>query len=243
MGDIVASMAADVPPFMFSPRTVIDHFRRLPPSYRTDRRRSYRKAEEAVFVSEMLAGQRAMCGTDVWLRIIGDAERSPDIKVYLWKKTGKTPDGMGVVFVEVTEYEEHSRESLVEFLDRTKLHKYPDDPELIILCRITRYSETPPASELKRQLVERNVINPILLCGPSTDPLLPHTDRTLIAFNPAPDVPPQWIRFNLDRELSTMSEAVVIEWNRRGGPVAYPKKRPGPFEVIGFVPDERGCYS
>lgn len=230
---------------LFSPVNVIGHFRRLPLSFRTDPKRSkaYRKAQEASFVAEMLAGRRSADKTDYWLRIIGDGEQSPDIKTYAWKKSGKSPDGMWEHFVEVTEYEDHSQEPLIDFLDRTKLHKYKHDPMLIILCRITRYAHIPSHMELKRKLVERKVVNPVLLCGPSTDATFPETDHTLIEFNPAQGAPPAWVRFNLDKELSTMDRRGVLVLDKRRRPGYFPNEKNYPFQQLGFVPDRDGSYS
>ncbi len=238
-------MALYVPEPLFSPVNVIGHFRRLPLSFRNDPKRSnaYRKAQEASFVAEMLAGRRSADKTNYWLRIIGDGEQSPDIKTYAWKHSGKIPDGMWEHFVEVTEYEEHSSEPLIDFLDRTKLHNYKHDPLLVILCRITRYAHISSHTDLKHQLVNRKVVNPVLLCGPSTDPNFPDTDHTLIEFSPAPDAPPAWVRFNLDKELSTMDRRGVLVLDKRRTPAYLPKEKHYPFGGLGFVPNEDGSYS
>lgn len=238
-------MALYVPEPLFSPANVIAHFRRLPLSFRNDAKRSkpYRKAQEASFVAEMLAGRRSADKTDYWLRIIGDSDRSPDIKTYAWKRSGRIPDGMWEHFVEVTEYEDHSQEPLIDFLDRTKLHKYKHDPMLIILCRITRHAHIPSHLDLKRQLVERKVVNPILLCGPSTDPSFPETDHALIEFSPEPDAPPAQVRFSLDKELSAMDRRGVLVLDKRRKSSYFPNEKNYPFQQLGFVPNKDGFYS
>jgi hypothetical protein len=132
---------------------------------------------------------------------------------------------------------------LIDFLDRTKLAKYRDDPMLIILCRITRDAHIPSHMELKRHLIERGVVNTVLLCGPSTDPLSPDTDHTLIQFTPGSGDVPQWIRFNLNKELSTMSHKGVLVLDKRRRPGYQPNEKHYPFEQLGFVPDTDGNYS
>ena len=230
---------------LFSPLNVIAHFRQLPPSLLKDKHRSkaYRKAQEASFVAEALAGRRAADGKDYWLRIIDDGVGTPDIKTYSWKESGENPDGMWEHFVEVTEYEEHSDDSLVAFLARTKLNKYRDDPELVILCRVSTYVHIPSHAELKQALVDLKAVNPVLICGRLSQNDTPDATYRLIQIDPDPHVVAQHIDFVLGTELLKMTITGVLILDNAKSPGNFPDEKHYPFEELGFIPNADGSYS
>jgi hypothetical protein len=131
----------------------------------------------------------------------------------------------------------------IDFLDRTKLHKYKYDPMLVILCRITRSAVIPSRAEFKYQLQERNFANPVMLCGPSGDATFPDTNYALIEFSPMSNDPPGHVRFNLEKELSTMDRRGVLVLDKRRKPGYFPNEKNYPFQQLGFVPNEDGSYS
>ncbi len=232
------------PLVVFSPLNVIDHFHRLEATFLKSGIRSgvkydaFRKAQEASFVAEALAGRRSADGEDYWLRIVDDKDQSPDIKTYSWQKSGKVPDHMWEHYVEVTEYEHHSSEPLVEFLQKRKLHKYRDDSQLIILCRVSRPTSLPPLTDIKRDLVQKKAVNPILICGIISTPEEPKIMFRLIQIEPDANAVPESHDFDLKAELLNMKYAGVLVLN---DPTSENKHYP--FEVLGFTPNENGSYS
>jgi hypothetical protein len=229
---------------LFSPLNVIGHFQELKKAVERsgNKPRSFRKAEEANFVAEALAGRRSADGQNYWLRLIGNEDRTPDIKTYSWKNSGKIPDEMWEHFVEVTEYEEHSPESIVEFLARTKLWKYKDDPQLIILCRINKEVSLPSLVALKEALLSENAVNPILLCGRVSEVGGSDGLYKLIQIEPDVETVPESKTFNLQDELLSMKYEGVLVLSRNGTPGKYPDVKHYPFETLGFIPESDSTY-
>lgn len=237
-------MSKTEPLKLFSTRNVIVHYYKLRDSLAETSisSREFRKATEAYFVAEMLAGRRAADGQDYWLRLIDNKEQTPDIKTYSWKHSGRIPDGMWEHFIEVTEYEDHSSESLIDFLERTKLNKYRDDPQLIILCRVSKFTTIPPLLELKRELLARRVVNPILICGRMSSETDEEVIYRLIQIDPGVDIMPQSVDFNLKQQLEQMTNDGVLILDKLMEPGKYIDIKNYPFESLGFIPKDDGTY-
>jgi hypothetical protein len=228
---------------LFSPLNVIHHYQMLRQVILASGKniRSFRKVEEANFVAEALVGRRAADGKKYWLRLIDNKEETPDIKTYSWKGSGKDPDEMWEHFIEVVEYERHSSEPIIEFLQKTKLNKYRDDNKLIILCRINKQVNLPSLIKIKNDLIGQNTINPILFCGRISSDGDKETIYRLIQIDPDPNAIPESIDFNLRNELLGMNYEGVLVLDNLG---KYSKtKKHYPFESLGFIPKADGSYS
>jgi hypothetical protein len=232
------------PIVLFSPLNVIHHYQMLNKAVLISGKkiRSFRKVEEANFVAEALVGRREADGRNYWLRLIGNEEQSPDIKTYSWKEPKLIGGVMEEHFVEVTEYEAHSNEPIVEFLEKHKLNKYRDDPNLIILCRISRETNLPSLIELKQDLVAKNTVNPILFCGRTSIKDGPEAVYRLIQIDANPNVMPEKKDFKIQEGLLNMEYEGVLVLDNNSISGKFPETKHYPFETLGFIPEVDGTY-
>lgn len=229
------------PLILFSPLNVVGHFRRLNIAIGKSGKlpRAFKKAQEMNYVAESLAGRRAADKKNYWLRSIENRHGTPDIKTYCWKNSGNIPDSMWEHFVEVTEYEEHATEPIVDFLNARKLHKYKDDQQLIILCRISRKTEIPSLLEIKQKFISLGVVNPVMFCGRVSEVDGKDAVYRLIQIDSDPNSAPESQDFNLQAELLNMTYEGVLVLDNTG---TAARTQHYPFEDIGFIPDENGNY-
>lgn len=189
-------------PIWYSPLNVISHFKRIEKELSISEHTSkkFRKAREAFEVAVMLVGMRLILNREFWLQLVGDELESPDVRTGTFTLPTKTKaDDFSIQDVEVVEYNNHSRETLIDFLKRTKLsNKKSYDPLTTILCYINRNMYCPPLRDLHNDLRKEGIkgINcPIILVGKT----LPEKETYKIAqINPSVDLIAE---FDLIKEL------------------------------------------
>src|SRR3989344_1655887 len=156
-------------PIWFSPLNVISHFKRIEAKLPVTEHMSkkFRKAREAFEVAVMLVGIRLVLEKEFWLQLVGDEFESPDVKTGTFTLPSRTQaDDFSVQDVEVVEYNDRSKEALVEFLKRTKLSgKKSYDSLTTILCYISRNMHLPPFRDLHDDLLKEGISCPIMVVG------------------------------------------------------------------------------
>lgn len=221
-------------PIWYAPLNVILHFKKNESSASFKNHRHFKKAEEAFFVATMLVGIMAIQRKKYWVQIVDDDERSPDIRTGNYKNPrGTRCNSWTTQEVEVVTFEDHSNESLLEFLKRTKLsQKKAYDPFTTILCRINKDVRIPPLETLVSELRKENCQSPIIILGKTS------TDQEMYKIA---QIYPQLdlvIEFDLAKELEANKHTGVLNLKRGLDPIfdSHPEDKHYPFEKIGIIP-------
>lgn len=221
-------------PIWYAPLNVIFHFKKHENSASFKNHKHFKKAEEAFFVATMLVGIMAIQERNYWMQIVGDDEGSPDIRTGNYKNPRGTRNNPWTTQeVEVVTFEDHSNESLLEFLKRTKLsQKKAYDPFTTILCRIKKDVHIPPLKTLVAELMKENYQSPIIILG--------KTSRDQETYKIAP-INPQLdlvMEFDLAKELEAKKHTGVLNLKRGSDPIfdSHPQDKHYPFEKIGITP-------
>lgn len=162
-------------PIWYSPLNVIYHFKKIEArlSNKELSSKKFRKAREAFIAAIMLVGIRLTLNKEFWLQLVGDESESPDIRTGTFILPTKTKaDDFSIQDVEVVEYNDHSKETLIDFLKRTKLsNKKSYDSLTTILCYISRNTHLPPLRDLHNNLQQDKIMCPVIILG-KTSPKL-----------------------------------------------------------------------
>lgn len=214
---------------------VISHFKRIEKGLSTQERTSkkFRKAREAFVVAVMLVGMRSILDREFWLQLVGDEFESPDVRTGTFTLPTKTQaDDFSIQDVEVVEYNNYSKETLLDFLKKTKLSdKKSYDSLTTILCYICRNMHLPPLRDLHNNLYKEGINCPVMILGKTS----PEKETYKIAqINPSVDLIAE---FDLIRELKDKKYKGVLPLVRGVVPKAdyRPDEKHSPFEKIGLV--------
>ena len=152
--------------------------------YTTDERKVI---TEAFQTSIMLLGIMEATRQEYWLQLVSPREQAPDIRTMCMEPRSGKSDSMHVQDVEVTEYEDHSMESLFTFLKRTKLSPKKSYPlDTIILCFINKDTLRQDWSEVHRDLSEIESPLNVYIVGRTS---LKEQEYSLIHINPELELP------------------------------------------------------
>ncbi len=237
-----------IDPIWYSPVVVLNHVTRLTNSLSEKDRKSkeFRKVVEARAAAITLLGLMKINGTQYWMQIVDDKERSPDIRTisYATEQPEKF-DNMEQQDVEVVEYEQHSEGAIPEFLASTKFGPGKSyDEQTHILCHLGEGTviNLPDITEMKNQMAIINTKSPIVLLGATSQEA---TDYQIIQLNPGVGI---LVEFNVEDEeriLFGRPDYKGIMYFKRGSrkpSVHDPNDKHYPFENIGYVPDKNGNY-
>ncbi len=222
-------------PIWYSPLNVISHFKRIEKGLSILERTSkkFRKAQEAFEVAVMLVGMRSILDRELWLQLVGDELESPDIRTGTFTLPTKTKaEDFSIQDVEVVEYNNHSQETLIGFLKRTKLsNKKSYDSLTTILCYISRNMHLPPLRDLHNDLRKEGINCPVMIVGRTS----PEKETYKIAqINPSVDLVAE---FDLIKELKDKKCKGVLSLVRGTTPKFDYRidEKHFPFEKIGLV--------
>ncbi|MEX0999926.1 MAG: hypothetical protein WD000_08215 [Thermodesulfobacteriota bacterium] len=138
----------------FSPAKVITHYMSL-----TDKERKQYSVQEqqamkeAFYAANMLLGISEGTHREYWLQMVHPREQRPDICTMYVEPRADKSDHMFIQDLEITEYEDHSQESIPDFLKRTKLtSKKNYTPDTSILCFINKTIPLPDWKAIHKEL-------------------------------------------------------------------------------------------
>lgn len=156
-------------PIWYSPLNVIFHFKRIEKELSEIEHKSkkFRKAREAFAVAVMVVGIRSILKKEFWLQLVGDESESPDVRTGTFVLSARTKsNNFSIQDVEVVEYNDYSRETLIDFLKRTKFsNKKSYDPLTTILCYVRRNMYLPPLQDLYNNLHEEGIRCRVMIVG------------------------------------------------------------------------------
>ena len=207
----------------FSPAKVLRDYFALSTEEKAQYEPENRKVIEEAFQSATwISGIMKLHQREYWMQLVDPQERTPDIRtIVLEKREGKS-DWMYEQDLEVTEYEDHSEESIAEFLIRTKLSpKKAYSPLASILCFMNKTMPTPDWELVNKQLREmKSSLDVYIVAQVSADePIF-----RLIRVNPV-----------LDMDITFNAVDAAKEWSN----VHTRKFRRGTKEEEKVLPDER----
>jgi hypothetical protein len=233
-------------PIWFSPFAVLIHAEKIKnaATQKIKKTKEYRKIIESEAAAKMLVGMSLASKKEFFMQIVDDKLGSPDIKTICYSDNKHpTLDFLETQDVEVVEYEEHSTEDLIKFIERTKFsNKKAYDLNTHILCHLGKTTKIylPGNKELNEQIARSNINCPVLFLGSPTD--LPSSTYRLLQLWPTVRT---IIEFDIKEEYKKSPKKFgVIRFERgkrkprikREGELHYP------FEKLRFIPDKQGIY-
>ena len=151
-----------------SPTKVLDHYLRLVKKHgleKIDSNNQYQKVREMKAVALFLLGIIKNQKREFWLQSVINETR-PDVRTFCLDNTRLGPVNQLIQEVEVTTYEKHSHDDLVNFITRTKLLKKKNYSALnIILCELRKNFRLPPLKTLNWQFRKINPKSNIVIIG------------------------------------------------------------------------------
>lgn len=138
----------------FSPHKLIRDY-----LYLSEEERKAYSADEQKIMKEAFHGSIMLLGVmkaqrrEYWIQLVDPSEQTPDLRTMRLRSRPNQSDWMDVQDLEVVEYEDHSTETIDEFLKRTKLSprkRYPAGTS--ILCFLNKTMSMPNWSVVHKSL-------------------------------------------------------------------------------------------
>lgn len=234
-------------PIWFSPFNVLVHAEKIRKAATDEvkKTKEYRKVLEAEAAARMLVGISAASKKDYWMQIVDDRFGSPDIRTVCYSDDEHPSfDFLEVQYVEVVEYEDHSTEDLIPFIDKRKFSKRKAyDQNTHILCHLGGETKVylPNEIELAKQVANSGINCPVLFIG-SPDGL-PSSTYRLLQLWPAVNVVVQFdIKEEYEKKKPIKYGVMHFERGKRKPWAKNVDEHHYPFENIGFVPKDDGEY-
>jgi hypothetical protein len=193
-----------------------------------------RKAEELCITGAMLVGMQEVEQKQYWLKAVPDEEYSPDVRsiTLIEREGGRAPDGQ-FQDVEVVTYTHSSKESLIEFLLRTKLSENKAyDEQTVILLYVKEAVMCPPPREWIVGLNGCKHRCPVLLLGHA------HATEPIFTLKQVYPVYKEIITFNLPKTIAKQgytTGTINLTWNPNKKEVRRENDVHCPFESLGIV--------
>lgn len=236
-------------PVWFSPYKVLSHCHKIKKTATPaiKKTKNYRKVTEAEAVATMLIGLMAANGhkKDFWMQVVDDKYSSPDIRTLCYSdEKHPTLDFLEKQDVEAVEYEDHSKETVVEFIEKTKFSKMKAyDARTHILCYLGGTSTTVTLrgnAELQKQVANTKINAPTLFIAPLTG--RPAVYR-LVQLYPAVRVIKEFnLRTEFNKNASRQPHTMHFVRGSRKPWKVNPEEKNYPFQQLGFIPNAKDEY-
>ena len=234
-------------PIWFSPFNVLVHAEKIRKAATDEvkKTKEYRKVLEAEVAAKMLVGISMASKKEFWMQIVDDKFGSPDIRTLCYSNDEHPSfDFLEVQYVEVVEYEEHSAENLIQFIERTKFSKKKAyDQTTHILCHLGGATKiyVPNESELAKQVADSKINCPVLFIGSPEG--LPSSTYRLLQLWPTVRMA---VEFDVEEEYKRNTPikfgVMRFERGKRKPLTRHEGERHYSFENIGFIPTNQEEY-
>lgn len=205
-------------PIWFSPVNVIAQFEGLKQTGKlTPEMPAYQKAYETFVAAVTVLGVMATNDERYYVQTVNNGS-SPDARTGCYKRRENDND-FAIQDIEVVTYEDHSNDSLPEFLYRTKLSKSRKSYDELthIVCHVNKFIQIPSGIELNKSLK---------LLGPQNQSPVMVVGRV----NPTQGI---WKVMQIFPELDLLSEFNLLEEckKKRSGNITLRKSVGGPIRT------------
>lgn len=154
-------------PTWYSTVNVISHFHTDIGYPLPDNSKTTRKAEELYIASIVSKGMEELTKQKSWVQPVSDEEQSPDVRAIIQlENKGDKADDFALIDLEIVNYERSPKETLMEFLLRTKFSgtKAYDEKTTIIL-RAKEKARLPTEEEWISSLENSKCESPVIVLG------------------------------------------------------------------------------